>query len=1572
MRKLRRAGQGAAAEEVCGLMHRLRTGWVLMSIIAIVIGSCAPVLEAAPPRELPPLTDDACHNADILDERMEEIAAELVEKGAPLTQLLAQKQSLEAELDHLRRMLDIAQYAEEDIAAARDLAAKQKADFEQEAKACRDMANILYTQQLALFHQEFAKYMAQQKAKGNDIGKLEQAKKQREEIIAANSRSISQHELDNEFYDMMIRRQSTDEISTTVWEKGKASNLREIETLKNRSTAAQRVIQTIDQMYDPQTQSPDEIVFRHAKLREVLGQEKNTWDQTLDQLGRDQDHARRVTAELFLGADPVILTSMDAEAILREHSPTLKADLMTKRAEMFEQMALGVDQGLQSYIRMLQGTIRLRDIPETAELASNLEELIQETDALMAKVTLLQQDYNELKLHQASWALQCTNPVGQILDTGGATIVRADPTKSAHGLEVGQVIATQSGEWKEGPTNHPVPENKAYTIGPFTIPAPCKIRARVTGNPPIERTMTATNGGAGMVGKIEPLLLRQGIGIDSFSVVLGVGQTEAAQEIDVKYPASMLLTFTPALHTGQAGGYQYAGQSYKGTVEVIELLKERAAMFGTTILSGDRVRANNWFPTTIKLFDGTTIFIRTGSEVTFSETEKGGVRATLERGDMRITGAGPEFEASFGGEVIKPKGTDFIVDQYGVKVVDGEVEIIDEQGNETVAVQAGQQMVFNGGKVTEFDVTTVAPFTTGGGLPATTDFLEPTEEPYGAKSAQFNNNTVADGWLLADPPARHDPKGVVGTGRVGVETPEASVLRLAVPVGSVVAGYDRAPRLLHKVTGDFDLEAELRIEEAHGNPVSADFVVHAPGTGIGLEKKQAEWGKPALDYWLPPPCVVRLAAGGPFLLPAFNDHGQLSRYDWSEATDGKVRARLSRRGDIWAAAWSLDGQNWNTHTLDWIDLPQTLWVGWAFQHTRQASAEPAIFTVRDVRLETAPAGSMATPVWRTFSVNGSAQSQDASVRLTLDGGSPGAARVLSGAQWSGDFDVVVRFDAGQWQHQPGELRRWSVAAMTLDQQEAVAVGCIVRDDGQRYWAQRQKGFEAGSAMGQSSPVEHAQGRLRLTRQGGVLSAYYWDAEDWQRQKFHGEETPLEGPLFLRLEAHNGRANAKHPWAPMSVDFTVEQASMAAAPSAADVEPVDTAETLALQEAESEPQPADLEIVSERPSVETASPAGAQLEEPPPAPAVSPAEQPGILEFTATPLEVDAGQPFNLSWKTGGDRPFLYRMIAADGTLQLESNEALPPTGSMDVASEPSVDGVVNFALVLMDPQTNEALDMAFVEVKVRAAAAPPPPEVAGIAAFTADLQEAKPGEQITLSWQTSGGQPYLYRLDENGQPQPETNDTLSSTGSLAVPVDASMKSSVTFALGLFAPQTNEWLDTATVTVKIKMPSLPPPPPPPPPQDPYEPPAPEPQPQSQPAVQPVPGAYTVFFSIGADGRPWGYVFDKEGRQFTSQGGALTISGPQLKPEPGDRIYIKTDAPRFSFLFDCGTEVDSYSPCDFMADSPAGLPAEIVANHRNRSGYLNISGPDNWAGERNNFPGQRYPAEPVLRIVFGSNW
>jgi len=81
-----------------------------------------------------------------------------------------------------------------------------------------------------------------------------------------------------------------------------------------------------------------------------------------------------------------------------------------------------------------------------------------------------------------------------------------------------------------------------------------------------------------------------------------------------------------------------------------------------------------------------------------------------------------------------------------------------------------------------------------------------------------------------------------------------------------------------------------------------------------------------------------------------------------------------------------------------------------------------------------------------------------------------------------------------------------------------------------------------------------------------------------------------------------------------------------------------------------------------------------------------------------------------------------------------------------------------------------------------------------------------------------------------------------------------------------------------------------------------------------------------------GRPSGTVYDEPGPPTRPGAGALTISDPAPKP----------------------------------------VAREIAVTAAGKIRLPSVSGADNWAGEQSNFPGQRHPAGPILRILFGSDW
>ncbi len=134
-------------------------------------------------------------------------------------------------------------------------------------------------------------------------------------------------------------------------------------------------------------------------------------------------------------------------------------------------------------------------------------------DWIQEKIDTLEAQYREIGQQYLNWTTACSNrvldlPIGYILEPG-RVIALEDPARSGGGLAAGTAIASSSGAWKEGDLNHPCPENEEVTLGPFTIPAPCTLRAYISGSPPIEATMTASNSGSQMMGRLEPLLARE-------------------------------------------------------------------------------------------------------------------------------------------------------------------------------------------------------------------------------------------------------------------------------------------------------------------------------------------------------------------------------------------------------------------------------------------------------------------------------------------------------------------------------------------------------------------------------------------------------------------------------------------------------------------------------------------------------------------------------------------------------------------------------------------------------------------------------------------------------------------------------------------------------------------------------------------------------------------------------------------------------------------------------------------------------------------------------------------------------
>jgi hypothetical protein len=170
-----------------------------------------------------------------------------------------------------------------------------------------------------------------------------------------------------------------------TWDRYHASNqalddlVKSTEALKSQNQAATRVIQAVEPALKgslPATAAG--IQTWQAQLNDAILQEKNTWDKQLAKWQRENEWARRVAAEMTLGMDLAVAESMNPEMILAELSPTFQEKLMRERAEMYDQMAQGVDSALRTLLEQAAAN--------RAALAQ-LEEQLRRTNELLHKVT---------------------------------------------------------------------------------------------------------------------------------------------------------------------------------------------------------------------------------------------------------------------------------------------------------------------------------------------------------------------------------------------------------------------------------------------------------------------------------------------------------------------------------------------------------------------------------------------------------------------------------------------------------------------------------------------------------------------------------------------------------------------------------------------------------------------------------------------------------------------------------------------------------------------------------------------------------------------------------------------------------------------------------------------------------------------------------------------------------------------------------------------------------------------------------------------------------------------------------
>lgn len=660
---------------------------------------------------------------------------------------------------------------------------------------------------------------------------------------------------------------------------------------------------------------------------------------------------------------------------------------------------------------------------------------------------------------------------------------------------------------------------------------------------------------------------------------------------------------------------------------------------------------------------------------------------------------------------IKPDGTDYSVekkdDSAVVRVFDGAVTVTASDGL-LLTVTAGEQAALPDGVVSSFDLaldstphTSSAPQSLAGlvsGLrlrDVPVDSSVP--EPYGLHAVTSADGQLAPGWVWQDTDPNYS-----GIQDAILEMPSPEEVRVTVPNGNEFAGHmSYAPRLLHKVTGDFDLETEMQLECEGRHFAASSFIIFTPGVPLGyLYGNMRPESLPAQYYTV---------GGGRSLWADRNKLSVVNR-PWEEgpdAPDGPVRVKMSRRGDVLKTYWSTNGgETWTLDSRHVLPMPATLWAGWLFRRIAHdgLNDKAAFTTLRDVTLKTAPLDTMPDDDWDVVDFAGRVDAFGTELGMGQDGSNPSYVQAYSPWTIPGDFDLVVRYGAPPVDDQPDQERWVTIGVSANDGKDYAYVGNAVTPDQHRYVCDMS--INGGWYRWREAPTTEDTGRLRLARQDGHLTGYYWQDNDWVALSKWNDD--FSNPLYLDLRFHWKTPN---PSVLQTARFSIERLET---PDGVWIGPAD------------EMRP----VVTEPPS---------------------------------------AAQP-------GG-------FFGADATA---APEIVQPTAE----SAPLVQPTAAFE------QPTPAL--------------PLPAEPPGIAEFSATPPEVAPGQWVTLSWRTSGGEPHLFRVDASGQPKPESSDVLKADDWMEVPIDGNAGDEVTFALGVLSDAKDEWLATKTVKVKIVPPSPAPP------------------------------------------------------------------------------------------------------------------------------------------------------------------
>ena len=564
------------------------------------------------------------------------------------------------------------------------------------------------------------------------------------------------------------------------------------------------------------------------------------------------------------------------------------------------------------------------------------------------------------------------------------------------------------------------------------------------------------------------------------------------------------------------------------------------------IMPGDLIQTTG--ETVIILKDGSKLLVKAGSILNFASTQSGKTEVNLILGSFRTEHATGSSASAGGPDVkiadktVKPKGTEFVCQWDGasgkVSVVDGSVIIADETSEKTL--EAGKQMDLPQETVTDYNLSA----DDGGlvaGIPLRDLILDEGEpEPFGEYDPSFAGGKIPDDWLWQDPVSDAE-----------LDSAPSGGLKVTVPDGNEFWGYpgvtagqrSDAPRLLHKVTGDFDLQGRVYLDTEATDLATVEFLYFSPGSYIGLKSGLMKQDLLGEHYNLPGGGWLR--SGGLNKLPVLERPPTVTYTGYSaelksspDAPDQPVFLKFTRRGNVLKTYHSLDGEKWILSSREEVNVSQTLWVGWVFKRFAYdgLTDKTAIVTLDDVRLKTAEPGTMPIPEWDEILQAGSAEIDGKTVRLHLDGSGKGTTGVQKTAGLVGDFSATVSFQAENSAPESGESRLLALVASNSNGQNRTYIGWL-HDPNHPSQFYVTNFFSSGHGSGSAHDYTGDwSGKLRIVRQDNNISTYFWKDGEWKVLGDFG--TGFHDPVYIGMEVTNEQEASAN--ASMTAEFTVDE------------------------------------------------------------------------------------------------------------------------------------------------------------------------------------------------------------------------------------------------------------------------------------------------------------------------------------------------------------------------------------------------------------------------------------------------